>query len=179
MINTPKNNYVSPSKSNKSRKSISSSKRGSVLSTGKRNSSFANHVKRPSKLKTEDLKQLAKLPTKLESHIEITKETKRLIKTNQIGSKRVFNNTAELVIERANLAHELEDPANEYLRVDIQRIMQIGTEVVTLESDYRRLEDIKKELEDEITDIYKKQPTLNVKFLTTTGCKLLYIYIYI
>ena len=166
---TPKNNkYISP---DKARHSVSS-KRGSVLSTsGKRDSKIlSNHVRRPSKLKSEDLKKIVTLPNKIDKQCEISKEAKKVIKTNKIGSSKNVLNKAE-PLERVNLAVELEDPANEYLRVDIQKIMQMGTEVNALEVEYSALENTKNEMKDEVYDVLKKDTKKDILAYTANNCK--------
>lgn len=156
MILTPNHKTSSPNP-RQSRESINSS--------GKRYSKvLPNNIQRPSKLKSEDLKILTSLPEKQVKDIELNKDTKKIIKTNKMCSKKNMDYGTH--VDRNNLAHELEDPANEYLRVDIQRIMQIGTEVFNLEVEYKRLDEIKVELKEEIQKLSLKDNVSNIKQIT-------------
>ena len=162
------NKYVSP---DKSRKSVSS-KRNSINNSGKRDSMMlSNHVRRPSKLKSEDLKNLSKLPEKKVKEIEFSKETKKLIKTNKLSASKTNYNTSNPQIEKVNLAHELEDPANEYLRNDIQKMIQMENEVSTLSIEYQKIEAIQQDMKDEIAKLMKNDTKSNVKYLVSSNCK--------
>lgn len=115
-----------------------------------------------------DLKQITNLPIK-ENKTEFSKETKKIIKSSKIGSNKQVKLLSQPL--ESNLAVELEDPSNEYLRVDIQKIMQLIGEVNTLNNDYYQLEEIRKEIKDEVNDLKEKNSNLLDNNLINTKCK--------
>lgn len=144
--------------------------RGSInKSTDKRDSKLlANNVRRPTKLDYNvDLMHLKPIPIK-ESKIELSKESKKIIKINKLGSSRKV--TSNLKPLESQLAVELEDPANELLRNDIQRIMQMVTEVNSLDNDYNTINEVKNEIKTEINEIMEKHSNLQIS-KSKTSCK--------
>jgi hypothetical protein len=79
--------------------------------------------------------------------------------------------TDEPIPVRSNLAMELEDPANEYLRSEIQKIMFITNEVNNLSVDLAALSMVKDEIEVEINDLLKKDKVNQKKPTKEVTCK--------
>jgi hypothetical protein len=72
---------------------------------------------------------------------------------------------------RSHLAMELEDPANEYLRSEIQKIMHVTNEVNNLSVDLAALSMVKDEMEVEINDLLKKDKVNQKKPIKEVTCK--------
>lgn len=138
------------------------SKAGLGRTKEKRESILENHVRKPTKLDCSDLKHIV-LPIKDSS--EISRETKQLIKSNKLNASKV-----KLNMEKSSLAVELEDPSNEFLRDDIQRIMQMSSEVSSLEQDYKILEEAKNEIKVELKDLMKNDFTKENCKVANTQC---------
>lgn len=140
--------------------------RSSIMrSAEKKESILENSVRKPTKLDCSDLKHIA---VQKEMNLEISRETKKLIKSNKLNSSQPGS---KLNMEKSSLAVELEDPANEYLRVDIQRVMQMASEVSSLEQDYKNLEEAKNEIKSELQELMKKDFTKANCLVTHTQCK--------
>lgn len=139
-----------------------------MRSSEKKESILENNVRKPTKLDCSDLKHIA-VPHK-DLNADISRETKKLIKSNKLNTSQPGS---KLNMEKSSLAVELEDPANEYLRVDIQRVMQMSSEVSSLEQDYKNLEEAKNEIRSELQELMKKDFTKANCLVTHTQCNLL------
>lgn len=85
------------------------------------------------------------------------------------------NADVQLIQVRPNLAIELEDPANEYLREDIQKIMYMTNELNTLKGEYCHCNDQKELIQEEVSNLMKNDFNRNNCKLYPLQCKKKYI----
>ena len=90
------------------------------------------------------------------------------------GNSIITYKKNEPVPIRSQLAIELEDPANEIMRPEIQKIMHLTGEVNAIAVDYFNLNIIKQELEEEITDLKKNDHAKEATKVLNTVCKCIY-----
>lgn len=157
MSSPRKNDNFSP----RSYKSRGSTTNKSNKSTGRRDPKLlANNIRRPTKLDYNvDLKNLKPIAIK-EKKVDLSRETKNLIRKNKLGSSRKVSQIEKPL--ETQLAVELEDPANEFLRLDIQRIMQMISEVNSLSNDYEQINEVKTELKEAIKEVMNKNADMSL-----------------
>ena len=100
-----------------------------------------------------DIDQIRSKKNVVHNEIKISRETQKLMKTSKLTEKPIRENTKKVT---SNLAIELEDPANEELREDIQRIIHLGGDLVSLENEFDSINQLKNEMEQELLDCKKK-----------------------
>lgn len=144
------------------------SKQSTRRSQDKRDSQHDTHNPRNStKLDCAvDLKPI--VPVVINENHEVGRETKKIMKLTKGTSNPHMQ---PLSMEKSSLAVELEDPSNEYLRLDIQRIMQMSSEVSSLENDYKNLEEIKNEVKNELNELMKKDFNKSNCVVQNSQCK--------
>lgn len=117
------------------------------------------------------IKQTQKIHTmnlKVRDH-SLNKSEQNVEGQNEIDNNIVTYKTNEPIPIRSNLAIELEDPANEYMRPEIQKIMHLTGEINNSCVDFYNLNLIRESIQEEISDLKKQDHTkANFKIKTST-----------
>ena len=118
----------------------------------------------------------------VQDNSKISREAKTIVKItgmsgkflNQVGTEGELANIVkyrsnEPIPMRSNLAIELEDPANESLRPEIQKVMHMINEVNSIAIDYYNIELVKGDIQSEINEICQKNK-FKPNFFNQTNC---------
>lgn len=104
---------------------------------------------------------------------EVSPEDGDKAKPEGEGNSIITYKKNEPIPIRSQLAIELEDPANEIMRPEIQKIMHLTGEINAIAVDYFNLNIIKQELEEEIVELKKNDHTKEATKVLNTVCKII------